>query len=67
MRNISGPVELTFHAEGSVTQAADGPSFTVRRMTSSGGAAVCAVVTYGRVVPASRRGRRAVRCRDSPW
>ena len=51
MRNISGPVELTFHADGSVTQVADGPNFTVLEDdVERGGLPVGAVVTYGRVV-----------------
>ncbi len=51
VRNISGPVELTYHADGSVTQVANGPSFTVLEDdVERGGLPVGAVITYGRVV-----------------
>jgi hypothetical protein len=51
VRNISGPVELTYHADGSVTQVANGPSFTVLQAdVERGGLPVGPVITYGRVV-----------------
>lgn len=51
VRNISGPVELTYHADGSVTQVANGPSFTVlEENVERGGLPAGPVITYGRVV-----------------
>ena len=51
VRNISGPVELTYHADRSVTQVANGPSFTVLEDdVERGGLPAGAVITYGRVV-----------------
>ena len=51
VRNISGPVELTYHADGSVTQVANGPSFTVLEAdVERGGLPAGPVITYGLVV-----------------
>jgi hypothetical protein len=51
VRNISGPVQLTFHADGSVTQVANGPSLTfLEEDVERGGLPVGPVITYGRVV-----------------
>ena len=57
VRNISGPVELTYHADGSVTQVAAGPSFTVlEEDVERGGLPAGPVITYGRVESRFERG-----------
>ena len=61
VRNISGPVELTYHADGSVTQVANGPSFTVLEDdVERGGLPAGAVITYGRVVSRFEEGTPGV-------
>jgi hypothetical protein len=50
VRNISGPVELTFNADGTITQVASGPSFTILEPGVKPLDLPRAIITRGRVV-----------------
>ena len=50
VRNISGPVELTYNADGTADQVANGPSFTILEPHITPAELPRAIITYGRVV-----------------